>query len=67
MTSKPSRRPERPWFSSGPTAKRPGWSPEALSGALVGRGIRSAPVLARIEQAIQLTREVLEIDRKSVV
>lgn len=61
MTAKPSRRPETPWFSSGPTAKRPGWSPDALSGALVGRGIRSAPVLARIEQAIQLTREVLEI------
>lgn len=61
MTAKPSRRPERPWFSSGPTAKRPGWTPEALSGALIGRGIRSAPVLARIEQSLQLTREILGV------
>ena len=58
---KPSRRPERPWFSSGPTVKRPGWTPEALSGALIGRGIRAASVLARLSQAIELTRGALEI------
>ncbi len=58
---KPTRRPERPWFSSGPTVKRPGWTPEALAPALVGRGIRAPAVLARLAQAIELTREVLEI------
>ena len=59
---KPTRRPERPWFSAGPTVKRPGWTPEAaLSGALLGRGIRAPAVLARIAQAIELTREVLEL------
>jgi len=58
---KPSRRPERPWFSSGPTAKRPGWSPEALSGALVGRNIRAPAVLGRFRQGVEMTREVLEV------
>jgi phosphoserine aminotransferase len=58
---KPSRSPERPWFSSGPTVKRPGWTSEALSSALLGRGIRAPAVLARLNQAIELTRQVLEI------
>jgi phosphoserine aminotransferase len=58
---KPSRRPERPWFSAGPTVKRPGWTAEALSGALLGRGIRAPAVLARLKQAIELTREVLQV------
>jgi phosphoserine aminotransferase len=58
---KPVRLPERPWFSSGPTVKRPGWTPEALAPALVGRGIRAPAVLARLKQAAELTREVLEI------
>lgn len=64
MTSpaKPARRPERPWFSAGPTAKRPGWSPEvALAQALVGRGIRAPASLARVRQAAELTRQVLEV------
>ena len=58
---KPSRRPERPWFSSGPTVKRPGWTPEVLASALLGRGIRAPAVLARMGQAIELTRDILEI------
>ncbi len=58
---KPGRRPERPWFSSGPTVKRPGWTPEVLSQALIGRGIRAPAVLARLKQAAELTRQVLEI------
>jgi phosphoserine aminotransferase len=61
QAAKPSRRPERPWFSAGPTAKRPGWTPEALSGALVGRGIRAPTVLARFVQALELTREILQV------
>ncbi|NEX91661.1 phosphoserine transaminase [Caulobacter sp. 17J65-9] len=60
-SAQPSRRPERPWFSSGPTAKRPGWSPDALAGALVGRGIRAPSALARVQQSVDLTRQVLGI------
>lgn len=58
---KPSRRPERPWFSSGPTAKRPGWKTDDLGGALIGRNIRAPAVLARFRQGVQMTREVLEV------
>jgi phosphoserine aminotransferase len=61
LPDKPSRRPERPWFSSGPTAKRPGWKPEDLAGALVGRNIRAPAVLGRFRQGVQMTREVLEV------
>jgi phosphoserine aminotransferase len=58
---KPARVPERPWFSAGPTAKRPGWTPEVLSSALLARGIRAPAVIARTAEAIELTREVLEV------
>ncbi|MDV6330582.1 phosphoserine transaminase [Asticcacaulis sp. 201] len=60
-TRKPPRAPERPWFSSGPTSKRPGWSVQALSGAPVGRSNRSKVTVARLNQAIDLTRSVLAI------
>lgn len=59
--SKPSTRPARPWFSSGPTAKPPGWRLDQLSDALAGRNIRSDEVLARFREARDLTRSVLEI------
>jgi phosphoserine aminotransferase len=61
LPAKPSRRPERPWFGAGPTAKRPGWTPEVLSSALIARGIRAPAVLARTGQAVELTREVLGV------
>ena len=57
----PNRRPGNPRFSSGPCSKRPGWSLAALEGALLGRSHRSAPSKARLKQAIDLTREVLEV------
>jgi len=57
--NKPAVRPARPFFSSGPCAKRPGWTPEALSGALVGRSHRSRPGLARIKEALDRTRALL--------
>lgn len=63
LPAQPARRPERPWFSSGPTVKRPGWTLQALGSALVGRGIRAQPVLARLGAAIDMTREVLEVPR----
>ena len=57
----PSVRPSVPHFSSGPCAKRPGWSPQNLTGAVLGRSHRSKPGKARLKRAIELTREVLEV------
>jgi phosphoserine aminotransferase len=61
MADKPLARPRVPHFSSGPCAKRPGWSLRALEGALVGRSHRSKAGKARIARAIELTREVLRV------
>jgi len=58
---KPSRRPANPCFSSGPCAKRPGWSPAALSGALVGRSHRSVAGLAQCVEVIERSRAVLGV------
>jgi phosphoserine aminotransferase len=58
---KPTRRPANPCFSSGPCAKRPGWSPVALSAALVGRSHRSVPGLAQCVEVIERSRAVLRI------
>ena len=60
-TAMPSVRPRVPHFSSGPCAKRPGWTPQALSGALLGRSHRSKPGKAKLKRAIDLTREVLRV------
>jgi phosphoserine aminotransferase len=59
--SKPETRPARPFFSCGPCAKRPGWKPDALANALVGRSHRSVEGRARLKRAIELTREVLHL------
>ncbi|PWC74213.1 phosphoserine transaminase [Azospirillum sp. TSH64] len=59
--SRPSRRPNTPLFSSGPCAKRPGWSLDALDGALLGRSHRSKPGKAKLKEVIDLTRAVLGI------
>ncbi len=59
--ARPALRPANPYFSSGPTTKRPGWSPAALKNALLGRSHRSKPGKARLRQAIELTREILQI------
>src|SRR5215468_11255593 len=55
----PAVRPARPFFSSGPCAKRPGWSSEALKGALVGRSHRSKPGKAKLKDAIERTKALL--------
>jgi len=60
---KPSLRPERPQFSSGPCAKRPGWSLAALEGALVGRSHRAKPAKARIQEVLARSREILGIPK----
>ena len=60
-TAVPGMRPANPHFSSGPCAKRPGWSLQALKDALVGRSHRSKPGKAKLKLAIDLTREILEV------
>ena len=60
-TARPAVRPARPFFSSGPCAKRPGWTPEALKGALVGRSHRSKPGKAKLKDAIERTRLLLGV------
>jgi phosphoserine aminotransferase len=58
---KPNTRPVTTHFSSGPCAKRPGWSLEALSDALVGRSHRSKPGKAKLAEVLDLSRSILGI------
>ncbi|MFC7396260.1 phosphoserine transaminase [Chelatococcus sp. GCM10030263] len=57
----PAARPARPYFSSGPCAKRPGWSLAALDDAALGRSHRAKIGKAKLKQAIDLTREILDV------
>jgi phosphoserine aminotransferase len=59
-SSTPGVRPVTPHFSSGPCAKRPGWSLQALTDAVLGRSHRSKIGKAKLKRAIDLTRELLE-------
>ena len=59
LTAKPAVKPRRPHFSSGPTAKRPGWSAAALAGACLGRSHRSKAGKAKLAEALSLSREIL--------
>ena len=59
VAAKPHLRPANPDFSSGPCAKRPGWSLEALSGALLGRSHRAAGPKARLAEVIDRSRAIL--------
>jgi phosphoserine aminotransferase len=59
--AKPAVRPLVPHFSSGPCAKRPGWSQQNLTGAVLGRSHRSKAGKAKLKRAIDLTREVLQV------
>jgi phosphoserine aminotransferase len=58
---KPGTRPARPFFSSGPCAKPPGWAPAKLAIASLGRSHRSKLGKARLGHAIELTRHVLRV------
>ncbi len=58
--AKPGVRPVIPHFSSGPCAKRPGWSLQALTDAVLGRSHRSKIGKAKLKRAIDLSREVLQ-------
>ncbi len=55
----PDRRPENPNFSSGPCAKRPGWSYEVLANALLGRSHRAKPGKAKLAEVIERSRRLL--------
>ena len=59
--TKPGVRPAIPHFSSGPCAKRPGWSLQTLTDAALGRSHRAKIGKAKLKRAIDLTREVLEV------
>ena len=61
LHSKPVARPQNPCFSSGPCAKRPGWTPQALGGAALGRSHRAKVGKEKLEGALALTREVLRV------
>lgn len=57
--TKPGIRPANPRFSSGPCAKRPGWSLAALDGALLGRSHRAATPKAKLAEVITLSKAIL--------
>jgi len=57
----PTRKPVRPFFSSGPCAKPPGWSPDKLATESLGRSHRAKIGKARLGYCIDLIREVLEV------
>ncbi len=60
-TTRPQTTPARPYFSSGPCAKRPGWDPASLSIASLGRSHRSKIGKTRLKHAIDLTRKLLGV------
>ena len=59
--TKPAARPANPRFSSGPCAKIPGWTPDLLNSAFLGRSHRASEGKARLKRAIDLTRKVLQV------
>lgn len=61
QVSPPGVRPADVRFSSGPTKKRPGWTLQALQGALLGRSHRSKPGKAKLKEAIDRTRAILGV------
>ncbi len=63
---KPTTKPKRPYFSSGPCAKRPGWSLQALEDACVGRSHRSKPAKARLQAVIDRSAAILNLPENYV-
>ena len=59
--AKPNTRPKRPYFSSGPCAKPPGWSADKFDTSTLGRSHRAAIGKAALEQAIERTRKLLRL------
>ncbi len=65
--AKPQLRPANPNFSSGPCAKRPGWTLDALSGALLGRSHRAAGPKARLAEVIDRSHAILGLPKDWVL
>ena len=61
MATKPAVKPQCPNFSSGPCAKRPGWSLDVLKGAFVGRSHRATGGKAKLNEVIEMHRKTLSI------
>ena len=59
MAAKPDIRPSNPRFSSGPCAKRPGWTLEALAGAMLGRSHRAKEPKAQLAEVITRSKAIL--------
>ncbi len=64
---KPHQKPSTPHFSSGPTNKRPGWSVDALTNAVIGRSHRSKLGKSRLAEAIDLSRQLARIPDSHLV
>lgn len=58
---KPNLKPERPYFSSGPCCKRPGWTPSALNGELTSRSHRSSSGRESLKRVIEETKQLLDL------
>ena len=67
MTDQPTLKPERPFFSSGPTAKRKGWAASNLKTESLGRSHRSSLGKARLKYAIDLSKEMLGVPENYLV
>jgi phosphoserine aminotransferase len=67
MYNEPTLRPERPFFSSGPTAKPPGWSLDKIDTRSLGRSHRSAYGKGRLKYAIDLSKELLGVPEDYLV
>jgi phosphoserine aminotransferase len=65
--NKPNIRPARPFFSSGPCAKPPGWSPEVLRDAFVARSHRATRGKALLQEVIDRTRDLLGIPKDYLI
>ena len=61
LPAPPATKPTRPYFSSGPCAKPPGWTPEKLQTQVLGRSHRSKLGKTRLQYAIDLMREMLQL------
>ncbi len=60
---KPLVRPQNPRFSSGPCAKRPGWTLDVLKAALLGRSHRAKPGRAKLDEVVTRSRAILSIPK----
>ena len=61
LPAPPAHKPARPYFSSGPCAKPPGWTPQSLAVESLGRSHRSKIGKARLQHCIDLMRELLRL------